>query len=51
MQIVRAGVLEVQFADGEELLARLYELVQIAGEDLQAFDDLLVSPTPKIILE
>ncbi len=37
LQIVRTGVLEVQFADGGELLARLYELVRIAGEDLEAF--------------
>ena len=46
MQIVRAGVLEVQFADGGELLARLYELVRIAGEDLEAFAALLSGTEP-----
>ena len=47
MRIVRAGVLEVQFADGEDLLGRLYELVRIAGEDLEAFAALLVGTEPE----
>ena len=46
MRIVRAGVLEVQFADGGELLGRLYELVRIAGEDLEAFAALLGGTEP-----
>ena len=45
MRIVRAGVLEVEFADGGELLGRLYELVRIAGEDLEAFAALLGGPS------
>ena len=46
MRIVRAGVLEVEFADGGELLGRLYELVRIAGEDLEAFAALLGGTEP-----
>ena len=42
IQVVRAGVLEVEFASGEELLGRLYELVRMAGEDLEQFECLLV---------
>ena len=41
MRLVRPGVLEVQFASAEDLLGRLYELVRIAGEDLEAFDAVL----------
>ena len=41
MCIVRPGVLEVEFASPEALLGRLYELVSIAGEDLEAFAVLL----------
>ena len=37
MRIVCAGFWRVEFADGGELLARLYELVRIAGEDLEGF--------------
>jgi len=44
MQIVRSGVLEVEFANGEELLGRLYELVRIAGEDLECFERLVTHP-------
>ena len=46
LRIVRAGVLEVEFADGGELLGRLYELVRIAGEDLEAFAALLAGTEP-----
>jgi hypothetical protein len=41
LRIVRAGVLEVEFGSGGELLGRLYELVRIAGEDLVQFEGLL----------
>lgn len=37
MRLVRPGVLEVEFASAEDLLGRLYELVQMAGEDLEEF--------------
>src|SRR5215207_2498903 len=33
LRIVRAGVLEVEFGSGGELLGRLYDLVRIAGEE------------------
>jgi len=46
MHIVRPRVLEVQFADGGELLGRLYELVRIAGEDLEALAALLSGTGP-----
>ena len=42
MRLVRRGILEVEFGTGEELLARLYELVRIASDDLEAFDACLV---------
>jgi len=41
MRLARSGVLEVEFASGEELLGRLYELVRMAGEDLDRFEALL----------
>ncbi len=44
LRIVRPGLLEVEFASAEELLARLYELVQLASEDLENFETLLVPP-------
>jgi hypothetical protein len=37
MRLVRPGVLEVEFASAEDLLARLYEFVQLAGSDLEEF--------------
>jgi hypothetical protein len=55
LRIVRTGVLEVEFANGEELLGRLYELVRIAGEDLEGFERLLADPETtnlrKLLLE
>lgn len=45
MRITRPGVLEVEFTTGEDLLARLYKLVRIAGDDLESFDNLLQSVT------
>jgi hypothetical protein len=44
LRIVRSGVLEVEFASAEDLLGRLYELVRIAGQDLEAFDAVLHGP-------
>jgi hypothetical protein len=41
LRIARPGVLEVEFASAEELLGRLYELVQTAAGDLEAFEVLL----------
>ena len=41
LRIVRPGVLQVEFANGEELLGRLFELVRMAGEDLETFEDLV----------
>ena len=41
MRVVRPGVLEVEFESAEDLLARLYELVQLAGRDLPALTDAL----------
>ncbi len=38
MRLARPGVLEVEFGDGGELLARLYELVQMAAKDLGSLD-------------
>ena len=38
MRVVRPGVLEVEFASAEDLLGRLYELVQFAGRDLDVFE-------------
>jgi len=48
LRLVRLGVLEVEFGSGGELLGRLYELVRIAGEDLEAFTALLggIEPGP-----
>jgi len=36
--LARPGVLEVEFTTGEELLGRLYELVQMAAKDLGSLD-------------
>lgn len=50
LRVVRPGVLEVEFASAEELLGRLYELVKMAGEDLEGFEALVGapgSPSPK----
>jgi hypothetical protein len=44
LRIVRPGVLEVDFASAEELLGRLYELVTMAGEDLEGFERLVADP-------
>jgi hypothetical protein len=41
MRVVRPGVLEVEFASAEDLLGRLWELVQMAGRDLPALTDAL----------
>jgi len=41
MRLVRPGVLEVEFTSAEDLLGRLYELVRIAGEDLEKFGTLV----------
>jgi hypothetical protein len=41
MRVVRPGVLEVEFASAEDLLGRLWELVQRAGRDLEVFTDAL----------
>ena len=41
MLVVRPGVLEVEFASAEDLLGRLWELVQLAGRDLPALTDAL----------
>jgi hypothetical protein len=41
LRLPRPGVLEVEFASGEELLGRLYELVRMASEDLEAVEELL----------
>ena len=41
MRIVRPGVLEVEFGSAEDLLARLYDLVQVAVEDFDAFKALV----------
>lgn len=38
MRLVRPGVLEVEFASAEDLLGRLYELVQMAALNLDAFE-------------
>jgi hypothetical protein len=43
MRLVRPGVLEVEFASAEDLLGRLYELVQLASRDLQSFEDCVSS--------
>ncbi len=43
IRLVRPGVLEVEFAGAEDLLARLYELVTIAGGDFEAFEKLLIA--------
>jgi hypothetical protein len=37
--------LEVEFGSAEDLLGRLYELVQLAGSDLEKFESLLQSVT------
>ena len=47
LRLVRPGLLEVEFCDGGELLGRLYELVRIAGEDLEAFAALLGGTEPE----
>ena len=44
LRVVRPGVLEVEFASAEELLGLLYELVRLAGEDLEQFECLLADP-------
>jgi hypothetical protein len=44
MRIARPGVLEVDFASAEDLLGRLYELVRLAGEDLERFESLVTAP-------
>jgi hypothetical protein len=41
IQVVRPGVLEVEFESAEDLLARLFELVQLAGRDLPGFSQTL----------
>ena len=41
MRVVRPSVLEVEFASAEDLLGRLWELVQLAGRDLPALTDAL----------
>ena len=41
IRLVRPGVLEVEFTSAEDLLGRLYELVQMAGEDLEELQVLL----------
>jgi hypothetical protein len=43
MRVVRPGVLEVEFASAEDLLGRLWELVQLAGRDLEELADSLRS--------
>jgi hypothetical protein len=45
LRIVRPGVLEVTFASPEDLLGRLYDLVQVAGRDLEDFAALLSGAT------
>jgi hypothetical protein len=37
MRVVRPGVIEVEFGSAEDLLGRLYALVQLAGRDLESF--------------
>ncbi len=39
IRVVRPGVLEVEFASAEDLLGRLWELVQLAGRNLDVFDE------------
>jgi hypothetical protein len=41
MRLVRPGVLEVEFGNGEELLGRLYELVRTAAGDLEGFERII----------
>jgi hypothetical protein len=44
IRIVQSGVLQVEFCSAEDLLGRLYELVQTAGHDFNGFSQ-LVNPT------
>jgi hypothetical protein len=46
IRVSQPGVLEVEFASAEDLLARLWELVQVAGRDLDAFQQ-LISAAPR----
>jgi hypothetical protein len=41
MRISRPGVLEVEFEGVQDLLGRLYELVRMAGQDLDKLEALL----------
>jgi hypothetical protein len=41
IRVARPGLLEVEFASAEDLLARLFELVQLAGRDLSHFETVL----------
>jgi hypothetical protein len=41
IRVVRPGVLEVEFESAEDLLARLFELVQMAGRDFPGFSQTL----------
>jgi hypothetical protein len=41
IRVARRGLLEVEFASAEDLLARLFELVQLAGRDLDHFETVL----------
>jgi hypothetical protein len=38
IRVARPGVLEVEFTSAEDLLGRLYELVQLAARDLDSLD-------------
>jgi hypothetical protein len=44
MRLIGPGKLEVQFTTGPELLGQLYELVQLAGRDLEEFEKVLSWP-------
>ncbi len=41
IRVARPGVLEVEFASAEDLLGRLWELVQLAGRDLEDLQQVL----------
>lgn len=47
IRLPRPGVLEVEFASAEELLGRLFALVQIASEDFMALEEMLAGQLPK----
>lgn len=42
IRVVRPGALEVEFGSAEDLLGRLFELVQMAGKDLSTFSTALM---------